>query len=252
MLLHRLLLLFPDSPWLTSLNGIWFALATFIALTFLALGARHSRFIITLLFVLIGALLGKYATPALSLKIDPSAGAIAAAATLGVLAFIFHRYLIALGLALLLSLSTILTLWTLSPTPTKWSYPPLPPTFDNLTDFLKLYEQALGPALLQHLTLLTPLAFIAGILLTIFLPRLATALFWTLATTTLLLFTALSWSLYHSPKTLSHLPQSTQPQLILLGTFLLLTLLLQYRLAPKHTAPSPPPPPDPHPAPVPA
>lgn len=247
MLLNRLTLLLPDSAWLESRSWIWWALAALVGLGFWSVGSRGSRSLIALVMVLVGAVGGKLVVTALSLRIDPMAGTVVGAAALGVVGYVFHRWLLGLALGYLLMAWTLIGFWTHATAPASWNWLPKaqqPTGIDGMLSLLKTYHDTLGASLSQQMLLFGGLAWLIGAGLAVLLPRLAAILFWTLAGATLLLGSAIGWCHYHAPEWFDKVPQSTQGQLIVLASILAAGMFLQWLVRPR-PAPAEPKPAEP-------
>lgn len=243
MVLQRLLLLLPEvSP--ISGGWLWFAVLGGAGLLLWLAGARVSRSLLTLVFVAAGALLGKHLPGWASLKLDPMAGAIVGAAALGFGAYVFHRWIVGLGLGLTLALWTVLGCWVTAKTPLHWQWPPRPATWAEWETAATAVRTALGSDLVQQMAGLGGLALITGLGISILFPRVAVSLFWTLLGTTLAVVSGVAYCFYFAPARLESLPSSTQGQLILLGAIVSAGFLAQIAMGNK---PTPEPKPDPAP-----
>lgn len=240
MLLQRLELLIPD--WAAGPTGSlalvgwvwWFCLFAIGGIAW-GVGARFSRGLVTLALVLVGSLAGKAGVTTLGLRVDPMAGAIVGAAVAGLAGFVFHRWLLGICLGYLLALWAVLGVWVTATKPATWDWSGKFDSADAISQTLSAWQTALGTDTVQRMAAYGGLAFFVGAGLMVLLPKLATALCWTLLGTTLLVGGFIAWcaGTYGSPGgppagPLARVPTETTPQLILLGLIVLVGLLFQW------------------------
>lgn len=253
MILQRLHLLLP-SAWSSeqgTLHWIWWLSIALAGAMVYLLGARFSRGLVTLALVTLGAFLGKLIPPALGTHIDPAAGCIVGALVLGVLAFVFHRFLIAWSLGLLTGLCVVLGLFVHATTPAAWTWPSLS---HGLSPALELCAAQLGTDTVQRMAALGGIASLAATALAFVFPRIGLCLFWSLLGLMLMLTSLLGYSAAHTSDLLTSLSaRDTQTQLIALAALLLTGFVIQWPQTGKRKAPAPEPAPAaPAPAPEPA
>jgi hypothetical protein len=195
-------------------------------------GARYSRWILTLLAVLLGAALGKNLPGWLGWQISGAGPAVGAALLLGVTGFVLHGMWVGIGLGAVLCCWTAIGCWIGLRDAASWNWPPIG---DGAT--LTSYLTSLWQTMPQNVTRLMPYccaaAMVTGLAAAIIWPRLALLLGWSLAGTTLMVLAGIASLNFIRPELLGRLPSAAWAQATLLGSIIGMGALLQWRLGPR-------------------
>jgi hypothetical protein len=196
-------------------------------------GARFSRHIVTLCAVATGAIVGKHlpeifpATSNLSAPVLAIGGALA----LGVLVFLTHRLWIGVMLGTMLSAWASFGTWVTMHGQQSWSQPVWDADM-TLRRFGPELWNALPPDVTRVLPFAAGAAMISGIAMGFVLPRIATALNWSLTGATLMLCVGLPAISSARPQWLAALPAQPLSQAGVFAGIVLFGAIVQWKLSP--------------------
>lgn len=241
MLYQRLLLLLPSSD--PAISSAWYLAFALAGLVLLLTGARLSQGIITLACVFAGAVAGKLMPGFTGIKLDPMATTVAFAFVTGVFGYLACRWLTGLLFSLLIALWTALGFWMAATSPTRWVWPDLPNQMSEVLPYLQALKTPLGPELTSQVAPFVAVSLLAALALYTMLPRLATALCWSLAGLTLAIISGLSYIHFNNSRFAANLPTTVQGQTLLVGLCLLAGVVIQSAPKRRPAAEAPPAPP---------
>jgi hypothetical protein len=223
MLLHRLLMLLPAVQ--PGILWVWYVLAAGVGGLFCVAGSRLSRMILVLAAVTVGAMMGKHVAGAFGYHPDPMAATIGGSVACALLMVFLHRFVIALGLSVLLAAWAGLGVWVHSALPTVWQWPTV---VAGGPSFVSACSAQLPPEVAQWMTALAGLGFLAGLAIAALMPRVALPLFWSVLGTTILVAVALAYATYVQPHLFDGAPDSTEKQVGVVAGVALVGFLVQW------------------------
>jgi hypothetical protein len=191
-------------------------------------GARHSRAIVTLLGVTMGTCVGMKLPKWCDWSIDPMAPAVGLAVILGLATFALHRFWVGLCLGLLIAGWLALGLWKPITHDNSWQ----PPTYhqsQTLPKYLSDVWDDLPNEMHKSMPYIGIGGLIAGVAISMILPKLGTLLLWSAAGTTMVFAAAAMLANRFSPDSLSRIPEKFSPQLAILAVTIILGSLIQWR-----------------------
>lgn len=226
-MLQRLLLLLPE----TSPGWAWFWWSALIGgglLLWLA-GGRVSRSLVTLVLVAIGAVAGKHFPAMSGVKLDPMACVLGGALVLGVLGYVMHRWVVGVGLGLVMGAWAMMGCFVVAKSPAYFVWPEWSVgSGEGVWKYIQTVGQQLGGDTGQMLVALGGLAFVSGVAMSVLFPRVATTLFWTLFGASVWCGAGLAWGFYEGPDRLGRLPVTTMGQCVLLGAIVVAGFAAQW------------------------
>jgi len=206
-------------------------------------GSRFSRGILTLAAVAIGASVGLRLPGWFGWPVQNWATASGGALVLGIVAYAVHNYLVKLLLAMLLGLWTLLISWQAAGGKSDWEMP----HWGRKQDIVD-YAQEVWKELPQQWRLSGPIgvgtALAAGLLLGVFLPRLASMLFHSVLGVTLVVMGGSYAVPLLRPQWEGIFTGKQNTQLIVLGGMVAAGVLVQWLLTPGKKKTSAPPSPE--------
>lgn len=223
MVISRLIQLFPSTG--PGWAWFWWALVAGVGVLMMVAGARVSRGLIALGLVTLGALVGKHLPGLMGWKIDPMSTVIGGAVALGVVGYLFHRWLLGLGLAVMVGLWVAVGVWVRSGA--GWQWHAVEGDYRVLFEGLRV--SVAKSEVLQQMLALGGLAGVCGLILLFLAPRVATCLFWSLLGTTLVVGSGLGWAVYIAPDRLERIPHSAPLQWSLLGGAVAMGMFFQWQ-----------------------
>lgn len=192
-------------------------------------GSRYNRAIMTLVGVAAGGALGMIAPRYMGWDVNPMATSLSFALVVGVLAFAMPRIWVAMGLAALLAAWAALAVWVLYHGTAKLAMPAHSAGFGG---FCQSIWKELPDAVRSPLPAAAGLGAGLGLVLTIFLPRTATAFFYSAVGVSAFLLAGL-WGVRHSGVDwLRFLPAKTAMQAVLVAGLVGLGVVLQLVVMP--------------------
>lgn len=215
----------PAVTWIAA------ALAVFGVALWLA-GSRFSRSLITLGAVAIGAGLGLHLPRWFGLSIGTWATAVGGALVFGVGGYIFHGAIVRLGLAFIMGIGAAVGAWLIDPPSGDWQLPTYTPQVD-LSEYAQQLWQSLPLQLRTTIPAAYGIAMAVGAIIGTLLPRLATAMFYSLVGLLLAAGLGAYAASQQHPKLLEYLPQERMAQLIVFGGLALGGAALQWWLLPR-------------------
>lgn len=206
---------------------------TIIGVATLLLGGMRSRFMMSLLLLVVGVTLGHSAPEWFGLKIEPNASAILGAIVLGILGFAFYRIWVAICLGLIVAGLAAVILWFNLGIPRSFQAPAAEHGMSVLGYLRACWEHV--PAI--YTTSVPPVCapvFLAGVVVGLLLNRFGTALFYSLLGASImflcLLFGEASGQM---PAATYLLPELAELRVVLFAAFVLLGILVHMATMPR-------------------
>lgn len=228
MLQEFLLLLPKEAPAATA------TLATIVAAAGLVtwvIAARFSRFMITLLLVAIGSMIGMRLPGWCGWAIDGAGPAVAAAVLLGVSGFVLHAFWMGMGLGILSALWVTFICWMLLRDGASFTWPAGPEYSTFATYSAALWQQLPG-SMQRILPFGAAASLITGLAMAILWPRLTQALMWSLTGLTMLVAGGAVAASYGRPNLLLYAPAELAAQVIIMVAALGTGAVIQWKVAP--------------------
>lgn len=176
-------------------------------------GARFSRPLISLIAVAAGGLGGMELPKYIEVPLQPMAVAMSGALGLGLLAFLFHRFFVGVGLGLVLACWGALGSWLFSYTGSPWTWPTATPE-SALWGYLAQVWASLPQDMRTYMPLVSAGALIAGTVLGIAYTKLGVVLLHSLAGVSLLVGMGLAVMECQWPQGLNLVPTDQTTQLV--------------------------------------
>jgi len=193
------------------------------------IGARFSRPLLATAATIGGGAIGYESPHWFDWKMDPWTVAVLGALLFGVVGFLAHRWVAAVGLGLILAIWTILAAIAHAGLPNKLIASLLPSEF--IWSQIAQAPKNLPNQLVMVLLVAGGVGLLGGTAVALKWPRLGTALFWTILGLTISLISLLSAAQEYQPKSLSMIPPHAQVQILTLCGLVALGAAVQWRMA---------------------
>lgn len=234
-MVQQLLSLFPADQLGTIVTSIVLTGAVIGAATLL-LGGLRSRFSITLLLLVVGAVVGRCIPAWLSLAIEPNATAMVGAMVLGILGFVFHRFWVAVWLGVVAASLAAAILWFRLGADRTFDAPSLEAGM-TVSGYLGLCWHQMPHLFKADLPFVCIPLFLAGLVVGLLLEQVAVALLYALIGTSLLFSSLMFGEASEQMPSASYLlPRLGEMRIVLFAGFVLLGTLVQLVMMRKHQA----------------
>jgi hypothetical protein len=232
-MVQELINLLPRDP--GSLGLIIAVIGSLIGVGIWLLGARYSRWIITLLTVLLGATIGMHTPLWFGWEISGAGPAVGGALVLGVTGYVLHGMWVGIGLGTILASWTSMACWMMFRNGAGWDWPAWDAS-TTIVSYSTTMWQSLPPDVVRILPWAAIAAMISGLAIAILWPKLSLIVGWSLAGTTLLAGMGVAAMEYAQPQWLVKIPSPLWAQAMLLACFTALGSMIQWKLGPKPAA----------------
>lgn len=226
---EHVLRLLPHQP--GTIGLVLACIGSLAGLGFWAVGARFSRFMLTLAGVGIGTVIGMKLPRWCGWTVDPMGVAVGGAVILGVSSFALHRLWVGIWLGTVLTAWTALAVWTALAPAGEWIWPAVQ-AGQSLPQYVAALAQSLPDPLSLYLAWSCSVAMLAGIAAALFWPRIGVVLMWSAAGVSLA-FGGVTMLGRLNPAVLRHLPPQTASQLVLVAGLVAAGAILQWQTVPK-------------------
>jgi hypothetical protein len=231
--LPELVKLLPPSDEAGTVTLMVAGAVAFVGAALWLMGVKFSRFVVTLLTVLLGACVGMQVPKWFGWQISGAGPAVGGAVVLGVSGFVLHRMWVGIGLGLTLSIWAALITWlVMHDSRAGWTWPN-PEATDSLWTYLRI-SWALVPAeMARIIPFASATALVSGVASAILWPKLTTVLCWSALGATLLCAGAVAATHYADKPWLNQLPSGAWAQAAIFAGVVACGTALQWKLAPR-------------------
>jgi hypothetical protein len=184
-------------------------------------GAKFSRFVMTLLTVLIGAAVGMQLPRWLGWNISGAGTAVGGAVVLGVSGFVLHGMWGGVLLGSMLAVWATFVTWICVRAGQPMIWPPIDPATTNITSWSRELWAGLPENMHRILPFAAGAGMVTGLACAILWTRLTTIIAWSLTGVTLLVTAGLASIHFSKPEWLGHIPPPIWQGVVLVGATLL-------------------------------
>lgn len=231
-MVQQLLSLVPPEQVRTVLLAIVLT-GTIIGAATLLLGGMRSRFMISLLLLVVGVTIGHSAPAWFGLKIEPNAAAILGAIVMGILGFAFYRIWVAICLGLIVAGLAAVILW-FNLGAGRSFHAPTAEHGMTLLAYLRLCWQHVPELYKASAPVVCIPVCLAGITVGLLLNRFGTALLYSLLGTSIMFLCLLFGEASGQMPSASYLlPDLTELRVLLFAAFVLLGILVHMATMPR-------------------
>jgi hypothetical protein len=234
-LFQELQTLFPHDPGTITL--VVSLVGTLIGVGLWLSGARHSRTILTLVAVALGAVIGMKLPHWRHWSIDPMAPAVGLSVVLGLSAFSLHRLWVGFWLGLVLAAWATLALWGVAAPGESWQWPAWQ-SGQELGRYLADLYSNMPAEMRKYFPYLAAAAILCGLSAAMIWPRAATLLLWSALGTSLLIVMGSLALTKLAPAMLHKAPSAFWSQLASVAGLVILGAIVQWRLMPGRRKPA--------------
>lgn len=191
-------------------------------------GSRYSRYLITLVAVAVGTIVGQNLPRWCNWPIGGPAFAVTGALLLGLSGYVMHRAWVGAGLGLILALWGGIASWVLAGVDPNWAWPASSP----IPQFLSAVWQQLPAGPQRAMPIIGGLSLLAGILAAVWWPRGAVVMLYSLAGMGIAALMGLAAVQLHQPDWIKQIPPDRGAQAAAIGVLIALGAIIQWWLAP--------------------